>query len=113
MVTRLIFGALLTDLSIILAAFLYLGARNPKNPWWVNDQVMTWVLPLITGGIVVGPFLLIEGLFFNKTGLAMSDLITTAVILGVGVVFLVLMRIPRRVAAYEAMGAVQQGATKN
>jgi hypothetical protein len=112
MITRLVFGALLTDLSIILAAFLYLGARNPKNPWWVNDQVMTWVLPLITGGIVVGPFLLVEGLFFSKNGLAMSDLITTLVILGAGAVFLLLMRIPRRVAAYEAMGASPQGASK-
>lgn len=113
MVTRLVFGALLTDLSIILAAFLYLGARNPKNPWWVNDQVMTWVLPLITGGIVVGPFLLVEGLFFSKNGLAMSDLVTTLVILGAGAAFLVLMRIPRRVAAYEAMSTSPQGGTKN
>jgi hypothetical protein len=113
MLTRLVVGALLTDLSIIAAAFLYVGARNPKNPWWVNDQVMTWVLPLITGAVVVGPFLLIEGLFFSKNGLVMSDLITALVILGAGGLFLVLMRIPRRVAAYEAMGAVPQGATKN
>lgn len=100
--TRILVGALLTDLSIIIAALLYLGARNPKNPWWAGEQAMNWILPLVTGGIVVGPFLLIEGFFFNFSSLGATDMVTTATLLGAGVVVLLLMRIPKRVAAYEA-----------
>jgi len=100
--TRIILGALLTDVSILIAALLYLGARNPKNPKWAGEQVMTWILPLVTGGIVVGPFLLAEGFIFNFSALGSTEIVTTLVILGVGVGALLLMRIPKRVAAYEA-----------
>lgn len=99
---RIILGALLTDVSILIAALLYLGARNPKNPMWAGDQVMTWILPLVTGGIVVGPFLLVEGFGFNFSKLGTTEIITTLAILGAGVGILLLMRIPKRVAAYEA-----------
>ena len=100
--TRIILGALVTDISILIVALLYIGARNPKNPWWAGDQVMTWILPLVTGGVVVGPFLLIEGFGFNFSTLGTTEILTALAILGAGVGILLLMRIPKRVAAYEA-----------
>lgn len=100
--TRIIVGALMTDISIIIVALLYIGARNPKNPWWANENVMNWVLPLVTGAIVVGPFLLIEGFVFNLNALGSKDILISLTLLGAGAAILLLMRIPKRVAAYTA-----------
>lgn len=100
--TRMIVGALLTDISIIIMALLYIGARNPKNPWWANEHVMNWVLPLVTGAIVAGPFLLVEGFVFNFNALGSTDILISLTLLGAGVAILFLMRIPKRVAAFEA-----------
>ena len=59
--TNIILGALMTDIALIILALMYIGARNPKNPWWANENVMNWILPLVTGAIIAGPFLVIEG----------------------------------------------------
>lgn len=109
--TRIIVGALMTDISIIIVALLYIGARNPKNPWWANENVMNWVLPLITGAIVVGPFLLVEGFVFNFSALGSTDILISLTTLGAGAAILLLMRIPKRVAAFEAAerGTVKGG----
>ena len=100
--TRIIVGALMTDFSIIIAALLYIGARDPKNPWWANETAMNWILPLVTGAIVVGPFLLVEGFVFNFKALGSTSIAICMALLVAGAAILFLMRIPRKVAVFEA-----------
>lgn len=101
--TRIIVGALMTDISIIIAALLYIGARDPKNPWWANENAMNWILPLVTGAIVIGPFLLVEGFVFNFNALGSTDIAISLTLLGAAAAILFLMRIPKKVAAFEAV----------
>lgn len=100
--TKIIVGALMTDIAIIIAAIMYLGARSPKITWWGSEKAMTWILPLVTGAIVIGPCLLIEGLVFNFNALGSTDIVICLTLLGAGAAILFLMRIPKKVAAFEA-----------
>lgn len=111
--TGIIVGALMTDISIIIIALLYIGARNPKNPWWVNEHVMNWILPLVTGVIIVGPLLLVEGFVFNFNALGSTDIIISLTLLGAGAAILLLMHIPKRVATFERLreGKLKEGAS--
>lgn len=109
--TKIIVGALITDISIIIAALMYIGARNPKNTWWASENAMNWILPLITGAIVIGPFLLFEGFVYNFNKLGWTDITISLTLLGAAAVILFLMRIPKKVAAFEAdeKGPQQEG----
>jgi uncharacterized MnhB-related membrane protein len=109
--TKIILGALLTDFAIVIAALMYIGARNPKNPWWGSESAMTWVLPLVTGALVIGPCLLVEGFVFNFNALGSTDIAISLALLGAAVAILFLMRIPKKVAVFEAVekGGQQKG----
>jgi ABC-type enterobactin transport system permease subunit len=107
--TRIIVGALLTDFAIIIAALMYIGARNPKNTWWGGENAMNWILPLVTGAIVTGPCLLIEGFIFNFNALGSMDITIGLTILGAGAAILFLMRIPKWLAEFEAAVRVDAG----
>ncbi len=100
--TRIIVGALMTDIAIIIAALMYIGARDPKNPWWANETAMNWILPLVTGAIVAGPCLLVEGFLYNFSSLGSMDITISLTILGAGAAILFLMRIPKWLAEFEA-----------
>lgn len=100
--TNIILGALMTDISLIILALMYVGARNPKNPWWANENVMNWILPLVTGAIIAGPFLLIEGFIYNFNEIGSTDIAISLTLLGAGAAILLLMRIPKRLAEFEA-----------
>jgi ABC-type enterobactin transport system permease subunit len=100
--TKIILGAFMTDFAIIIAALMYIGARNPKNPWWGSESAMTWVLPLVTGALVIGPCLLIEGFIFNFNALGSTDIAISLTLLGAAGVVLSWMSIPKQVAAFEA-----------
>lgn len=102
--TRLIIGAILTSLGFITIALCYLGARNPKEPRWTDDMIMeSFIIPLAIGALLTGPMLLGEAFFVHGDTLTPYDSTVALSILAAGVAILFMMRIPKRVAAYDAL----------
>lgn len=101
--TRLILGALITVLSIIILAMCYLGERNPRKPFWTGENYMANIIALTVGGIFVGPMLLVETLLANFDMLSSMDIIAALGILASGTVILFMMRIKKRVASYDLL----------
>lgn len=101
--TRVVIGAVLIVLAVIVIAACYLAERNPKRPGWANDMaIQSFILPLVVGALFIGSFLMGEGLLIHRESLTAADIIMALSALCGGVVILLLMRIPQRVAAYEA-----------
>lgn len=101
--TRLIIGAVLTISGFITIAICYLGSNNPKQPKWTSEMIMgSFIIPLAIGGMVMGPMLLGEAFLVNRASLTSFDITVALSILVAGVVILLMMRIPKRVAAYNA-----------
>jgi hypothetical protein len=101
--TRLIAGAILTILGFITIAICYLGSNNPKQPKWTSEMFMgSFIIPLAIAGMVMGPMLLVEAFWLNRASLTSYDITVALSILVAGVVILLMMRIPKRVAAYNA-----------
>lgn len=102
--TRFIIGAIFTVLGFLTIAAGYLGSRNPKEPKWASDMMMgTFIIPLAIGGLVLGPMLLGEALLLHGDLLTSYDIMVALSILVAGVVTLIMMRIPKRIKAYEAL----------
>lgn len=101
--TRLIIGAILTFAGFITIAICYLGSNNPKQPKWTSEMIMgSFIIPLAIGGMVLGPMLLGEGFWVNRAFLTSFDITVALSILVAGVMILLMMRIPKRIAAYNA-----------
>jgi hypothetical protein len=101
--TRLILGALITVLSIIVLAICYLGERNPRKSFWTSENYMANIIALLVGGIVIGPMLLAEAFLVNLDMLSRTDIMVALGILASGAIILFMMRIKKRVAAYDAL----------
>lgn len=101
--TRLILGALITVLSIIVMAVCYLGERNPRKSFWASENYMANIIAFTTGGIVLGPMLLAEAFLVNLDMLSSLDIIVALGILASGAIILFMMRIKKRVASYDAL----------
>lgn len=101
--TRLILGALITVLSIIILAMCYLGERNPRKPFWTSENYMANIIALTVGGIFVGPMLLVETFLVNFDMLSSMDIIAALGIFALGTVILLMMRIKKRVASYDLL----------
>ena len=101
--TRLILGALITVLSIIVLAICYLGERNPRKSFWTSENYMANIIALLVGGIVIGPMLLAEAFLVNLDMLSSMDIMVALGILASGAIILFMMRIKKRVAAYDAL----------
>lgn len=102
--TRLVIGAFFTVLGFITFAVCYLGSRNPKEPKWTSDTIMGSVLiPLVIGSIVMGLMLMGEALLIHSDLLTSYDITVALSILVAGIVTLIMMRIPKRIKAYEAL----------
>lgn len=107
--TRLIIGAIFTVLGIITFAVCYLGSRNPKEPKWTSDTIMgSVIIPLVIGSIVMGPMLMGEALLIHSDLLTSYDIMIALSILVAGIVTLIMMRIPKRIKAYEALHNVAE-----
>ena len=107
--TRIIVGAVFTVLAFIGIAVCYLVTQYPRRPKWANETVIgSVVLPLVIGAMFMGPMLMGEGLLFNRESLGVSDIAVALSILAAGVVILLLMRIPKRVASLEALGSAAE-----
>jgi len=103
--TRLLVGAACIATGIITIAICYLGARNPRQPIWACEAVMANILvPAIVGSLAIGPMLIAEYLITHGREMKMVDLFLAAVIIAASVVFVKLLRIRKRVAAYEQQG---------
>jgi hypothetical protein len=101
--TRLILGALITVLSIIVLAICYLGERNPRKSFWTSENYMANIIAFTVGGIVLGPMLLAEAFLVNLDMLSRVDIMGALGILAAGAIILFMMRIKKRVAAYDAL----------
>ena len=101
--TRLILGALITVLSIIVLAVCYLAERNPRKSFWNSDNYMANIIAILVGGIVIGPMLLVEGFLVNLDMLSRMDIIVALGILAAGAIILFMMRIKKRAASYDAL----------
>jgi len=105
METRLLVGAVCIALSIIGIAICYLGARNPRQPKWASEGIMANILtPAIVGGLSIGPMLICEYLFVHRSDLSIVDLLAAASIIAASGIFVKMMKIEKRVAAYEQQG---------
>ena len=118
--TRLILGALITVLSIIIMAFCYLGERNPRKSFWTSENYMANIIAFTVGGIVLGPMLLVEAFLVNLDMLTGMDIMVALGILASGAIILFMMRIKKRVAAYDALlntpefrNSTRQGSGRN
>lgn len=101
--TRLILGALMTVLSIIVLAICYLAERNPRKSFWNSDNFMANIIAILVGGIVIGPMLLVEAFLVNLDMLSRMDIFVALGILAAGAIILFLMRIKKRAASYDAL----------
>ncbi len=102
--TRLIIGAVLIVLAIIGIAVCYLVTHNPKPPKWASEMFIgSVILPLVVGAIFMGPMLVGEAMLYNFHALDFSDVMVALSILVAGVLALLMIRIPKRLEAYEAL----------
>ena len=105
METRLLVGAACIATGIITIAICYLGARNPRQPKWACEAVMANILvPAIVGCLAIGPMLIAEYIFTRGSEMKLVDLVLAAIIIAASVVCVKLLRIKKRVAAYEQHG---------
>jgi hypothetical protein len=101
---RLIAGALAIAASLVGIAICYLGARNPREPKWAGEMIMgSFLIPLSLGGIILGLMLLLEAIVKNAGMLGLSDIIAVLVILAAGIAVIFMLRIKKRIAAYDAL----------
>jgi hypothetical protein len=110
METNIVMGATLTVISALILAITFIGARDPKKPWWGGEAVMISILPCAIYGAYTGLALLALGFVFNFDMLGSKDIAISLTLLGAGTAILLLMRIPKRLAAFEAakQGTQQQ-----
>jgi hypothetical protein len=110
METNIVMGATLTVISALILAITFIGARDPKKPWWGGETVMTTLLPCAICGVIAGLAILVVGFVFNFDMLVSKDIAISLTLLGAGTVILLLMRIPKRLTAFEAakQGTQQQ-----
>lgn len=107
--TRLIIGAILTVAGFIIIAICYLGSRNPSKPRWTSEIIMgSFIIPLSIGGMVMGPMLMGEAMWVNGDSLTSFDTTVAFSILAAGVIILLMMRIPKRAAAYDALSSAAE-----
>lgn len=100
---KLIIGSILLVIGELVLAVCYLGARNPREPWWTRESVMgQWLVPLALGAAALGTVLVIDEAY-HFTELQFYKGIIALAILGVGVVFTLALRIPKRLKAYDAI----------
>ena len=101
--TKLIIGVVLIFLAGIAIAVCYLATRNPRQPKWASDSVIgTVILPLAVGALFMGPMFVGQALF-NRESLSYSDIMVALSVFVAGMIILLLMRIPKRVASYDAL----------
>lgn len=104
MSTRLFVGAVITVMSFLSIAICYLGTRNPRAPKWADDTIMgSFILPLATGGLFMGPLFIGEVLLGNLELLSIADMCIALGIFAAGILILFMMRIKKRVAEYDAL----------
>jgi drug/metabolite transporter (DMT)-like permease len=102
--TRLIWGALLTAAGCIIIAMCYLAARSPRGRKWSDDTLMGGIiLPLALGSCVMGMMLIADGFIKNTASTSAYDILLALGILVAGGAVIFMMRIKKRVAAYDAM----------
>lgn len=98
---RLQAGAITIGISIIMYAICYLGARNPKQPFWAGETMMANLMaPALTTGFTVGPMFIIEYLFVHWGQLSMIDLAAATAIIAASVVIVKMMHIGKRVERF-------------
>jgi hypothetical protein len=100
--THIVMGATLTVISALILAITFIGARDPKKPWWGGEAVMISILPCAIYGACSGLTILALGFVFNFDMLVSKDITISLTLLGAGTAILLLMRIPKRLAAFEA-----------
>ena len=79
---RLQAGAITIGVSIIMYAICYLGARNPKQPFWAGEAMMAnFLAPALTTGFTVGPMFIFEYLCVHWGNWRVIDLAVAAAII--------------------------------
>lgn len=101
--TRLILGAVLLDISIIIFAICYISERMPRKPVWTDEKYMSFILPLTVGSLAFGLMFTGEAFMSRLSSITFTDISTFLAILAAGVIILFLMRIKKRVAAYAGL----------
>ncbi|KAB2889317.1 MAG: hypothetical protein F9K32_13260 [Desulfobulbaceae bacterium] len=105
--TRLILGAVLLDISIIIFAICYIGERMPRKPAWTDEKYMSFIMPLTVGSLAFGLMFTGEAFMSRLSALTFADISTFFAILVAGGIVLFLMRIKKRVAAFAALEDAQ------
>jgi hypothetical protein len=100
----LLYSSLFIALAALLFGITLIGARNPSPPRWANDFLVANVyIPAITGLGLFGAFGIIKFIVdLHSEKVDIMDLLGAAVVLIAAVVGLKLLRIKKRLAAYEA-----------
>jgi hypothetical protein len=100
----LLYSSLFIALAALLFGFTLIGARNPSPPNWAKDFLVANVyVPAIAGLGLFGAFGIIKFIVdLPSEKVDMMDPLGAAVVLIAAVVFLKLLRIKKRLAAYEA-----------
>ena len=105
--TRLILGAVLLDISIIIFAICYIGERMPRKPVWTDEKYMSFIMPLTVGSLAFGLMFTGEAFMSRLSSLTFADISIFLAILAAGGIVLFLMRIKKRVAAFAALEDAQ------
>lgn len=100
---KIIGGSLLVVMGGLSLVVCFLGARNPREPWWTRESIMGMIIvPLALGAAVLGAAMFINEVI-NSDAEHYYDYLIALAILGAGVVLTLAMRIRKRLSTYEAM----------
>ena len=103
--TRLLVGAVCIAMGIVSIAICYLGTRNPRQPKWACEAIMAnFIVPVVVGCLAIGPMLIGEYVIVHRSDLKVIDLLTALSIITASIIFVKMLRIGKRVAAYEQNG---------
>lgn len=95
-------SALSLSLGTVLFMTALLGGRNPNQPRWANELLMSYVIsPIIVGLFALGAAGLINALFFSVFP-GVKDLAIAATIFICAALIYPMLGIKRKLAAYEA-----------
>ncbi|MGB7918493.1 MAG: hypothetical protein WCF40_00395 [Desulfobacterales bacterium] len=100
----LLYSSLFIALAALLFGITLIGARNPSPPPWAKDFLVANVyVPAIAGMGLFGAFGIIKFILdLSSKKIDIMDPLGAAVVLIAAVICLKLLRIKKRLAAYEA-----------
>jgi len=101
---ELVYATLFLAFGVMGFVVALLGSRNPRPPFWATDFIIGSILvPLVIGAVTIGLAFLIKAILdLDHMSVTLPEMLGIGAIAAVTLTVCKLIRIKRRLAAYDA-----------